>query len=181
MGVAARRRQPCGKSIKLGLLGFVMGGAWIAAGSLWGGVWAQRATPLNAVAQGEWQLSEIDGPGRMSVCVADPGALLRLRQSNNACALFVLDSDRSSVTVRYTRGGTGHGRSVLTVRSAHSIELETQGVTGGRRSPFPAAIANTVPAAMRSSSTYRMLSLSIRTDARRGPTPRSSEESCQDC
>ena len=124
------------KSVKLGLLGFAMGSAWIAAGAAWTSAWAQRATPLNAVAQGEWRLSEIDGPGRMSVCVADPGTLLQLRQSGTSCTRFVLDSDRSSVTAHYTCGGTGHGRSVLTVRSAHSIKLETQGITRG--APFAA-------------------------------------------
>ena len=59
------------KSVKLGLLGFVIGSAWIAAGAAWTNAWAQRVAPLNAVAQGRWQLSEINGPGRMSVCVAD--------------------------------------------------------------------------------------------------------------
>lgn len=124
------------KSVKLGVLGFAMGIAWIAAGAAWTNAWAQQATPLKALAEGQWQLSEIDGPGRMSVCVADPGTLLQVRQSHAACTRFVLDSDRSSMTVRYTCGGTGHGRSVLTVRSAHSIKLETQGVAGG--APFAA-------------------------------------------
>lgn len=124
------------KSVKLGLLGFAIGSAWIAAGATWTAAWAQRATPLQSVAHGKWELSEIDGPGRMSVCVADPGALLQLRQSNAACTRQVLGSDRSSVTVHYTCAGAGHGRSILTVRSAHSIKLETQGISRG--TPFAA-------------------------------------------
>lgn len=124
------------KSVKLGLLGFVMGSAWIAAGAAWTSAWAQQATPLKTVAQGEWELSEIDGPGHMSVCVADPGTLLQLRQGKAACSRLVLDSSRSRMTVHYTCSGAGHGRSVLTVRSAHSIKLETQGVTRG--APFAA-------------------------------------------
>ena len=124
------------KSVKLGLLGFVIGSAWIAAGAAWTNAWAQRVAPLNAVAQGRWQLSEINGPGRMSVCVADPGALLQLQQGTSTCTRMVLDRSRSSMTVHYSCGGTGHGRSVLTVRSAHSIKLETQGVTRG--APFAA-------------------------------------------
>lgn len=124
------------KSVKLALLGFVAGSAWIAAGVAWTGAWAQRAAPLQAVAHGEWQLSEIDGPGRVSLCVADPGTLLQLRQAKANCSRTVLDSGRSSMTVHYSCGGTGHGRSVLTVHSASSIRLETQGVTGG--APFAA-------------------------------------------
>lgn len=124
------------KSIKLAVLGFAVGSVWLAIGAALAAAWAQPATPLNAVAQGEWRLSEIDGPDRRSVCVADPGALLQLRQSHASCSRFILDSDRSSVTVRYSCGGTGHGRSVLTVRSPHSIKLETQGVSAG--APFAA-------------------------------------------
>lgn len=124
------------KSVKLGLLGFVVGSAWIVAGAAWTAAWAQYATPLKAVAQGEWELSEIDGPGHLSVCVTDPGTLLQLGQGKSACTRQVLDSGRSSMTVHYTCSGSGQGRSILTVRSAGSIRLETQGVTRG--APFAA-------------------------------------------
>ncbi len=117
-------------SLKYGLIGFGVGALLVAAQ-------ATIAAPQNALAEvapGRWQLTEIGGPDSRSICVADPGALLQVQQPGTACARFVLDSDRDSMTVRYTCGGRGHGRSVLTVRSARSIRLETQGISTG--TPF---------------------------------------------
>lgn len=114
-------------TLKFGLIGFGLGTLLVAAQ-------AGSAAPQNAlteVAPGRWQLNEIGGPESRSVCVADPGALLQVEQPGDACARFVLDSERDRLTVRYTCGGRGHGRSVLTVRSARSIRLETQGIATG--------------------------------------------------
>lgn len=113
--------------------GIALVGAALVAGGPVGAVQRPTLTPVTA---GEWQLSEIDGPARVNVCIGDVGDLIPLRPGSGGCTRFVLDGDRASLTVRYTCGGTGHGRSVLTVRSAHSIKLETQGVAGGL--PFAA-------------------------------------------
>lgn len=116
----------------MGMTGFALGAAVIAlhAGR------AAPGEPLAPITAGQWQLKEIDGPGSRSVCVADPGALLQIQQPGGGCSRFVLDSARTTMTVHYTCGGRGHGRSTLTVRSPRSIKLETQGVATG--SPFAA-------------------------------------------
>lgn len=102
------------------------------------GISAGRAAPaqLPELATGQWQLREVDGSGVRSVCVADPGALFQIEQPGGSCSRLVLDSARNAMTVHYSCAGRGQGRSTLTVRSARSIRLETQGVATG--TPFNA-------------------------------------------
>ncbi len=119
-----------GKSIRYGIAGFALGAAFIGLQAGWAAPPAQLAT----LAQGEWQLREIDGSNTRSICVADPSVLLQLQQPGQACSRFVLDSEGNRLTVHYTCGGRGHGRSILTVRSARSIKLEMQGIVTG--APF---------------------------------------------
>lgn len=119
-------------ALKYGLIGFGVGALLIA---LQAGIAAPR-NALAEVAPGRWRLTEIGGSDSRSVCIADPGALLHVQQPDAACTRFVMDSDRDSMTVRYTCGGRGHGRSVLTVRSRRSIRLETHGIAAGM--PFSA-------------------------------------------
>lgn len=119
-----------GRSMKFGLAGFAIGAALV-------GLQAARAVepaPLAQIAPGEWQLKEIGGTDVRSVCAADPAVLLQVQQPGAACARTVLDNEGRSLTVHYSCGGRGHGRSVLTVRSPRSIRLETQGIATG--TPF---------------------------------------------
>ena len=114
----------------IGVISFALTGATIAFCTLR----AETTTALTRINPGFWQLQEIDGPGRHQVCATDPGRLLRLREPSASCPQYVLDSDRRSMTASYTCSGGSWGRSVLTVRSASSIKLETQGVADG--APF---------------------------------------------
>lgn len=116
-----------GNSIKFGLMGFAIGAALIGMQA----ARAVQAAPLAQLAPGEWQLKEIGGTDVRSVCAADPGALLQVQQPGQACARTVVDSAGRSLTVHYSCGGRGHGRSVLTVHTPRSIRLETQGIATG--------------------------------------------------
>lgn len=89
---------------------------------------------LNAIQPGQWQLRDVDGGERTSVCVPDPRVLIQLRHPGAQCSRFVVEDLPKSVTVHYTCPGAGHGRTVISVESGHLIKLRTQGIADG--APF---------------------------------------------
>ncbi|MES2755282.1 MAG: DUF3617 family protein [Pseudomonadota bacterium] len=118
------------QAFKIGAISFAITSAAIA-------VCAPRAeAPASppAITPGVWQLQQIDGPDRRQLCVANLGTLLKVSETGGHCSRAVMDSDGRTMTVHYACNGSGRGRNVLTVRSASSIRLETQGVAGG--APF---------------------------------------------
>lgn len=89
---------------------------------------------LNAIEPGQWQLREIDGDEKKSLCVADPRLLIQLHHLRAQCSRFVVEDLPKSATVHYTCPGAGHGRTVISVESGHLIKLRTQGIADG--APF---------------------------------------------
>ncbi|KQS05241.1 hypothetical protein ASG11_07390 [Sphingomonas sp. Leaf357] len=89
---------------------------------------------LNGIQPGRWQLRDMDGGERTSLCVADPRMLIQLRHPGAQCSRFVVEDLPKSATVHYTCPGAGHGRTVISVESGHLIRLRTQGIADG--APF---------------------------------------------
>lgn len=112
-------------------LRFAFAGLIAAAGVAAG---AAQIAALAEVAPGEWQLKEIGGTETKTVCLADPAQLLQVNHLTATCTRTVLESTGNTVTVNYSCGGGGKGRTVLTVRTAQSLKVETQGMSGG--APF---------------------------------------------
>lgn len=92
---------------------------------------AAQIAALADVAPGEWQLKEIGGTETKTVCLADPAQLLQIHHATASCTRTVLDSTAKAVTVQYSCAGSGSGRTTVTVRSAQSLKVETQGMAGG--------------------------------------------------
>ncbi|UYY59890.1 DUF3617 domain-containing protein [Sphingomonas sp. S2-65] len=110
--------------------------AGVAALAGAGGAVAQRQSALNslnAVERGQWQLRDGEGSVR-GICLRTPSALLQLRHWGAQCEHFVLENGGTSATIRYTCPGRGHGRTSITVETAHSVVIDTSGIVDG--APF---------------------------------------------
>lgn len=116
--------------------------AWIAAAAsvlvlgTAGGAAAQRETALgslNTLERGQWQLRDGEGAVRR-LCLRNPSALLQLRHGAAPCQHVVVENGTTSATIRYTCPGRGHGRTSVTVDTAHSVVIDTSGIVDG--APF---------------------------------------------
>ncbi|MBB5710130.1 hypothetical protein [Sphingomonas xinjiangensis] len=105
----------------------------IAAGS--GGAVARQSAlgSLGGVERGQWQLRDGEGAVR-KICLRNPSALLQLRHWGAQCQHVVLENDGTSATIRYSCAGRGHGRTSITVETAHSVVIDTSGIVDG--APF---------------------------------------------
>ena len=106
----------------------VLGGA--------GGAVAQRQSALsalNAVERGQWQLRDGEG-GTRQLCLRNPASLLQLKHGAAQCEHVVVENDGTSATIRYTCQGHGHGRTTVTVDTAHAVVIDTSGIADG--APF---------------------------------------------
>lgn len=89
---------------------------------------------LARIAQGQWQLKEVDGSASRALCVGDPAAMLQVVHPRAQCTRAVMESGPSALTVHYTCPGAGHGRTTLTLRGSNSLRIQTQGMVAG--APF---------------------------------------------
>jgi hypothetical protein len=97
---------------------------------------AQRESALSSLKsldRGQWQLRDGDG-GSRGICLRNPAALLQLRHWGAQCKHVVVENGGTSATIRYTCPGRGHGRTSITVETAHSVVIDTSGIVDG--SPF---------------------------------------------
>lgn len=103
--------------------------ALLVAGS--GYALAQSGTlaALARIERGEWQLRASDGSTR-SICVADPRALLQLRERTAGCTPFVVENEANSGRITFTCP-SGKSDTRITVETPRLIRLETQGISRG--------------------------------------------------
>lgn len=109
-------------------------GVLILAGA--GGAVAQRQSALGSlggVERGQWQLRDGEGAVR-KICLRNPSALLQLRHWGAQCEHVVLENGVTDATIRYSCPGRGHGRTNITVETAHSVVIDTSGIVDG--APF---------------------------------------------
>lgn len=113
-----------------GCAALVMAGATTAAAPDPG-----ASVALSRIERGQYEISEVGStaPPR-SVCVADPAILLQMQHPGAACARFVMADGPDGTTVSYRCPSGGHGRTVVTVTTPRSFDIDTQGIAGG--APF---------------------------------------------
>lgn len=68
------------------------------------------------------------------VCLADAAMLVQLQHPGVACSRLVVADGPDSTTINYSCVGGGHGRTVITITTPRSFDLQTQGISGG--APF---------------------------------------------
>lgn len=88
---------------------------------------------LGTLERGEWQLKDGEGEVR-KLCLRNPGTLLQIMHGDAQCEHFVMESAKSSATIRYTCPSHGHGRTTISIDTPRVINIDTQGVANG--APF---------------------------------------------
>lgn len=112
-----------------GFAALVMAGATAAAPD------PGASVALSRIERGQYEIKVVgsDSPAR-SVCISDALMLLQMQHPGAACARLVASDSPDSTTVNYSCQSGGHGRTVVTVTTPRSFDIETQGIAGG--APF---------------------------------------------
>jgi len=96
---------------------------------------AQRPAALAIAQGGLWEVDErVGGDPPRRLCVADPAMLANIEHRGQTCTRVVISESGSSALFHYTCAGGGFGRSQLTLITARSIRIETQGISNN--APF---------------------------------------------
>lgn len=90
---------------------------------------------LSRIERGQYDITVVGStaPAR-SVCIADASILLQMQHPGAACTRMVMTDTPDSTTVNYTCPSGGHGRTVVTITTPRSFDIDTQGIAGG--APF---------------------------------------------
>ena len=111
-------------------------GAALAVGLIGGA--ALAAGPFAALApleRGRWQFKVIGALDGRAVCLSDPLRLVQFNHPGPNCPHFVIDDAADHVTIQYSCGPRGYGRTTITVKRHDLLRLDTQGISGDGR-PF---------------------------------------------
>lgn len=91
-------------------------------------------TMLDGLKRGAWELKYRDGTPPRRICVRSGREFIRLRHPGGDCNRFVVEDAKNGVTVQYTCRGDGYGRTNIRRESAELVQVDSQGIQGGR--PF---------------------------------------------
>lgn len=114
--------------------------ACMMAGSLTVPSEAQAPTlaMLDRLQSGEWEIRYREDVPTRRLCVRSGRDLLQLRHPNQSCNRFVVEDGDDMVTVQYTCRGDGYGRTSIRRESNGLVQIESQGIAGGRPFSFTA-------------------------------------------
>ncbi|WP_240330874.1 DUF3617 family protein [Sphingorhabdus sp. Alg239-R122] len=97
---------------------------------------APELASFKKVDAGQWEIRPRAKNGEVRrICVRDIRQLLNLRHQGENCKKpFVIEDKPNTVTVSYSCGARGHGRTTLRAEGADLLQINTQGIANG--SPF---------------------------------------------
>lgn len=98
---------------------------------------------LTHLQPGQWSVSSRDGGPSRTICLGDPVQLVQLRHAGSACSRYVVEDAAEKVTVQYTCKGNGYGRTSVRRETASLVQIESQGIEGGRPFQFRAEARRT--------------------------------------
>lgn len=98
---------------------------------------------LDGLDRGGWEVRYRDGSTARKLCVRTGRELLQLRHSGNSCNRFVVDDGSNEVTVQYTCRGNGYGRTHIRKESNALVQIDSQGIAGGKPFQFSAEARQT--------------------------------------
>lgn len=101
---------------------------------------AQNATlaMLGELDSGQWELRFRDDAPSQRICLRNGTELLQLRHRGGNCNRLVVENGAKQVTVQYTCAGNGYGRTSVRRESATLVQVDSQGIAGGRPFQFSA-------------------------------------------
>jgi hypothetical protein len=89
---------------------------------------------LDKLQAGQWEIRYRDGTPTQRICLRNGRDLIQLRHRQPGCNRFVVEDGAGEVTVQYTCPGDGYGRTNIRRESGVLVQIESQGIEGGR--PF---------------------------------------------
>lgn len=121
-------------ALLVGTLG--VGGALAAQGSV--------PAMLAKLQRGQWTVTPDDGGPVRRICLGDSMQFVQLRHgSSPTCSRFVVEDEPGRVTVQYTCRRNGYGRTTIRRETETLVQIESQGVAGGRPFDFSAEARRT--------------------------------------
>jgi hypothetical protein len=98
---------------------------------------APAPTVLASLETGLWEFKELSVASQPTrLCVTDVRQLLQPLQPTPVCKQFTAENDGDHAAVAYDCAARGQGRTSLRVETARLVQIDSQGVAGGR--PFAA-------------------------------------------
>ncbi len=98
---------------------------------------------LEGLDRGGWEVRFRDGSEARKVCVRSGRELIQLRHADSGCNRFVVEDGAQAVTVQYTCRGNGYGRTSIRKESPGLVQIESQGIAGGKPFQFSAEARRT--------------------------------------
>ncbi len=97
---------------------------------------APELASFKKVNAGQWEIRERGKNSEVrKICVRDIQQLLNLRHQGENCKKpFVIEDKPNTVTISYSCGARGHGRTTLRAEGTNLLQINTQGIANG--SPF---------------------------------------------
>ncbi len=77
------------------------------------------------------------------ICLRTGREFLQLRHPGTNCNRFVVENSASDVTVQYTCRGNGYGRTHIRKESTGLVQIDGQGIAGGKPFQFTAEARQT--------------------------------------
>ncbi len=94
---------------------------------------------LDRLEKGSWQLRERGKDAVLqTMCLGDARRMIQVEHPQSNCSRYIIEDTPNSVTVHYTCPGAGHGRTTIRSETNRLVQIDTQGIAGGR--PFSQAI-----------------------------------------
>ncbi len=102
---------------------------------------------LGTLEKGQWTLVERgDGGSRKTLCLGDATQMLQTEHSGAQCSRYTIRDDAEQVTVHYTCGRQGHGKTTVRKETARLVQIDTQGMLNGQPFSFGYEARKTAPA-----------------------------------
>ena len=98
---------------------------------------------LDSLDRGGWEVRYRDGSAARKVCVRTGREFIQLRHSDSGCNRFVVEDSATDVTVQYTCRGNGYGRTHIRKETASLVQIDSQGISGGKPFQFTAEARRT--------------------------------------
>ena len=98
---------------------------------------------LDSLDKGGWELRFRDGATARKLCVRSGRELIQLRHSGENCNRFVVQDSADEITVQYTCRCNGYGRAHIRKESTSLIQMDSQGIAGGKPFQFTAEARRT--------------------------------------
>lgn len=98
---------------------------------------------LDSLDRGGWEVRYRDGSSAQRICVRTGRELIQLRHRGSGCNRFVVEDGTSDVTVQYTCRGDGYGRTHIRKESSGLVQIDSQGIAGGKPFQFTAEARQT--------------------------------------